>query len=56
MLRAYKYRMYPAKNQEEMVNKHFRAFRYVYNWGLEYKIRTYQETCKSISVSLLTKK
>lgn len=48
--------MYQAKNQEEMVNKHFGAFRYVYNWGLEYKIRTYKETGKSISRSLLTKK
>ncbi len=42
MLRAFKYRMYPTKNQEEMVNKHFGACRYVYNWGLEYKIRTYK--------------
>jgi putative transposase len=55
MLRAYKYRMYPLKNQEEMVNKHFGACRYVYNWGLEYKIRTYKETGKSIS-RFLTKK
>ncbi|WP_223791885.1 helix-turn-helix domain-containing protein [Methanobacterium spitsbergense] len=31
MLRAYRYRMYPTKNQEEMVNKHLGACRYVYN-------------------------
>ena len=49
MLRAYKYRMYPTKNQEEMVNKHFGAFRFVYNWGLEQKIRTYKENDKAIS-------
>ena len=47
--------MYPTKNQEEMVNKHFGACRYVYNWGLEYKIRTYKETGKSISRFALNK-
>jgi putative transposase len=55
MLRAYKYRMYPTKNQKEMVNKHFGACRYVYNWGLEYKIQTYKETGKSISRFALNK-
>ena len=55
MLRAYRYRMYPTKNQEEMVNKHFGACRYVYNWGLEYKIQTYKETGKSISRFALNK-
>jgi putative transposase len=55
MLRAFKYRMYPTKNQEEMVNKHFGACRYMYNWGLEYKIRTYKETGKSISRFALNK-
>ena len=55
MLRAYRYRMYPTKNQEEMVNKHFGACRYVYNWGLEYKNRTYKETGKSISRFTLNK-
>jgi putative transposase len=55
MLRAYKYRMYPLKNQKEMVNKHFGACRYVYNWGLEYKIQTYKETGKSVSRFALNK-
>ena len=55
MLRAYKYRMYPIKNQKEMINKHFGACRYVYNWGLEQKIRTYKENGKSISRFTLNK-
>ena len=55
MLRAYRYRMYPTKNQEELVKKHFGACRYVYNWGLEYKIRTYKEIGKSISRFALNK-
>ncbi len=56
MLRSYRYRMYPTKNQEKMFNKHFGACRYVYNWGLEHKIRSYNETGKSIyPVSLLTR-
>ncbi|WP_197050643.1 helix-turn-helix domain-containing protein [Methanobacterium sp. SMA-27] len=47
--------MYPTKNQKEMVNKHFGACRYVYNWGLDYKNRTYKETGKSISRFALNK-
>jgi len=55
MLRAYKYRIYPTKNQKEMIKKHFGACRYVYNWGLEQKIRTYKENGKSISRFTLNK-
>ena len=55
MLRVYKYRMYPTKNQKKLVNKHFGACRYVYNWGLEYKIQTYKKTGKSISRFALNK-
>jgi putative transposase len=47
--------MYPTKNQKEMINKHFGACRYVYNWGLEQKIRTYKENGKSISRFTLNK-
>ncbi|KKH46359.1 transposase [Methanosarcina sp. 1.H.T.1A.1] len=49
MLKAYKYRIYPDKNQEEFINLHFGACRFVYNWALEQKIKTYQQTKKSIS-------
>ena len=49
MLKAYKYRIYPNKDQELLINKHFGACRFVYNWALEQKIQTYQQTKKSIS-------
>ncbi|MDY0386558.1 MAG: IS200/IS605 family element RNA-guided endonuclease TnpB [Methanolobus sp.] len=48
MLKSYKYRMYPTKKQEELFFKHFGASRFIYNWGLEQKIKTYEQDGKSI--------
>ncbi|MDE4908959.1 IS200/IS605 family element RNA-guided endonuclease TnpB [Methanogenium marinum] len=55
MLRAYKYRMYPNKEQEKMFFQHFGACRFIYNWGLENKLRTYESDGKSISRFTLNK-
>ncbi|WP_319507215.1 IS200/IS605 family element RNA-guided endonuclease TnpB [uncultured Methanolobus sp.] len=49
MLKAYKYRMYPTKEQEEMFFQHFGACRFIYNWALEQKIKTYEQDGKSAS-------
>ena len=49
MLKAYKYRLYPTKSQEVLLAKHFGCARYIYNYGLERKIKSYAETQKSIS-------
>lgn len=49
MLKAYKYRLYPNKEQEQKIAQHFGCVRYVYNWGLERKIKEYQKTKKSPS-------
>ena len=49
MLKAYKYRIYPDKDQKELIKVHFGACRFVYNWALEQKIKTYEQTKKSIS-------
>ncbi|WP_048190345.1 IS200/IS605 family element RNA-guided endonuclease TnpB [Methanobacterium sp. SMA-27] len=49
MFRAYKYRMYPKREQKDIFTKFFGAIRFVYNWGLEQKIRTYKENDKAIS-------
>jgi len=55
MLRAYKYRLYPNQEQEQKLAQHFGSVRWVYNWGLERKIKEYQETNKSPSCFDLTK-
>lgn len=49
MLRTYKYRIYPNKKQEVLLAKHFGCTRYIYNYGLERKIKSYSETKKSVS-------
>ena len=49
MLKAYKYRLYPTKTQEVLLAKHFGCARYIYNYGLERKIKSYAETKKSVS-------
>lgn len=49
MLKAYRYRIYPNKEQTELLNKHIGHCRYVWNWGLEQKTKTYQQTATSIT-------
>jgi putative transposase len=49
VLKAYKYRLNPTKNQETLINKHIGSCRLVYNWALEQKIKTYEQTGKSIN-------
>ena len=47
--KAYKYRIYPNKSQEELILKHIGCCRYIYNYGLEKKIKVYQESKQGIS-------
>jgi putative transposase len=49
MLKAYKYRIKPSKKQESLINKHIGSCRLVYNWALEQKIKTYEQTGKPIN-------
>lgn len=49
MIKAYKYRIYPNKEQKILIAKHFGCHRWVYNWGLAKKIEVYKTTGKSIS-------
>lgn len=44
MLRAYKYRIYPSKEQETLLIKHFGCARWVWNWALAKKIERYQKS------------
>lgn len=54
--KAYKYRLYPTKDQEELLLKHFGCVRYIYNWGLDYKTKHYKETNKNIGYMQLSGK
>ena len=42
-MRAYKYRIYPNKAQEELIAKHFGCVRHVYNWALGVKDEAYKK-------------
>jgi putative transposase len=41
MLKYYKYRLYPNKQQRSLIEKHFGCVRFVYNWGLHTKNSAY---------------
>ena len=47
--KAYKYRIYPNKEQQELINKHIGCCRFIYNLCLEKKINAYKISKKSIS-------
>jgi putative transposase len=47
--RAYKYRVYPNKVQQELLEKHFGCVRFCFNWGLDKKIKAYQQDKKRLS-------
>ena len=48
MLKAYKYKLMPNKEQMETLSKYFGCVRFIYNWGLNRKINTHKENGKSI--------
>lgn len=47
--RAYKYRIFPNKEQVELFEQHFGSTRFVFNWGLEKKIKAYQKDKKRLT-------
>lgn len=49
ILRAYKYRLYPTKEQEVLLAKHFGCARWIYNYALDKKVKVYQTTKESLS-------
>lgn len=49
LLKAYKYRIYPNKEQEILIQKTFGCVRFVYNQTLSYKKTTYENEKKSFS-------
>ena len=49
MVKGYKYRIYPNKDQEQQINQMLGNARFVYNWALDKRIKEYQSEKKSIS-------
>lgn len=49
MLKAYKFRIYPNKKQQEQLAKTFGCCRFVYNYYLNIKINTYKTEQKSLT-------
>lgn len=49
MLKAYKYRIYPNRQQEEQIQKTFGCCRFVYNQTLAYKKEKYEKDKESLS-------
>ena len=48
MIKAYKFRLYPTKEQEVLLNKHFGSVRYVYNWALDFSQKQYKTNGKHL--------
>lgn len=55
MKRAYKYKLKPTVKQKQLLSKSFGCARFIYNWGLDRKVKTYTETKKNITYQQLAK-
>jgi putative transposase len=49
MLKAYKYKLDPTTEQKILIEKHIGSCRFVYKWALSLKVKSYEETGKSLS-------
>ena len=49
MIKSYKIRIYPNKEQESIIWKHIGGCRYVYNWMLEYQQKVRKDGGKHLS-------
>ena len=56
MLKAYKYKIKPNTQQQELLSKFFGCVRYIYNWGLNTKTSAYKENGKAVGYVELAKK
>ena len=54
MIETYKFRLYPTKEQEVLLAKHFGCVRFIYNWALDYDTKKYAQTQKHLGwISIL---
>ena len=49
ILKGHVFRLYPDKNQEQLINKTIGCSRFIYNYFLDDKIKEYKEISKSKS-------
>jgi len=52
VLKAYKYRIYPAKTQITLIEKHFGSTRFLYNYFLDYRQKEYAKGNKKVSYNI----
>ena len=55
MLKAYKYKIKPNQQQEELLSKFFGCVRFIYNWGLERKTSAYKENGTKVGYTELAR-
>lgn len=55
MEKSFKYRIYPTKRQEELIQKTFGCARFVYNYFLNLRIEEYKTSGKSVSCNETSK-
>jgi len=53
--KAFKYELFPTKEQKVLIEQHFGSCRFIYNWGLEQKIKTYESNHKISCFDLIKK-
>ncbi len=49
MIKAYKYRLYPTREQCVFIEQHFNNCRFIYNWALDSKIKAYETKKEKLS-------
>ena len=53
--KAYKYRIYPNKKQQELIQKTFGCTRFVYNYYLDKRIKTYEQDKMTFTYNMCSK-
>ena len=55
MKRAFKYKLKPTLKQQQLLLQHFGCARFIYNWGLDLKIKAYKKDKSALSYVYLAK-
>lgn len=55
MEKAFKYRIYPTKKQQELIQKTFGCCRFVYNYYLNMRKESYEKDKTSITYNMCSK-